>query len=376
MSSDPNPAAWPLLTALSSDVSPLNLRGATRDGSAGPPRRLPWVDLAKGGSIALVVLLHVSNLMVGRGMAPSWWHDVNAVLEPIRMPLFFLVAGMFAGSVVSMSWSDVLRRRVLPLVYLYGLWNVLRFGIFMVFPAMASTQETASWWNLATVVVVPHNGLWFLYALVVYLIAARAVRGCSRWLQLGGAVVIAVGSGFADLPWTWANIASLVLYFLLGVHARAVIEQVGAGATWPRAVIAGGVFAGLYTAYRSTVWPPAATLGFVVSCAGLVAGVLLCAKLQHWRPLAPLRALGRRTMPVYLVHELILGVAAVAMTTVVDVTNVAPVVFGPIHLAVIVVAGSLIAYRLLMRNRQYWLFGLPERWRSLVAGPRTAMRTQ
>ncbi|XGU20578.1 acyltransferase family protein [Rhodococcus sp. 3Y1] len=135
--------------------------------------RVDWVDLAKGISIALVVLLHSTNFLVTRGLAAGIWNDINAVAEPIRMPLFFLTAGLFAHKVTSLPWATVIRRRVLPLAYLYLMWTVLRFVFFSAFPATAGTDETSSPLNLITALVVPTSGLWFLYALAVYTVLTK-----------------------------------------------------------------------------------------------------------------------------------------------------------------------------------------------------------
>ena len=74
--------------------------------------RVPWVDVAKGTSIVLVVLLHSTNFLLGHNLATGFWDGFNSFLEPIRMPLFFLASGLFAQNILKTSWRAVVRKRI------------------------------------------------------------------------------------------------------------------------------------------------------------------------------------------------------------------------------------------------------------------------
>ena len=78
------------------------------DAAVGPVvarERMAWVDVAKGASIVLVVLLHVTNKHVVRLDAASGdirdsWATFVSWMRPVRMPLFFLLSGLLAAKVV------------------------------------------------------------------------------------------------------------------------------------------------------------------------------------------------------------------------------------------------------------------------------------
>ncbi len=82
-------------------------------------------DAAKGVCIVLVVLHHLVTkhlelVLPGDGPAVVAWGAVTAGLRPLRMPLFFVISGMFAASAVRRSWGASLRRRVATPYYLYA----------------------------------------------------------------------------------------------------------------------------------------------------------------------------------------------------------------------------------------------------------------
>ncbi|HCG2982640.1 TPA: acyltransferase family protein, partial [Corynebacterium striatum] len=61
--------------------------------------RLAWPDIAKGISILGVVLLHVT-LTVPES-SETRLAAFNVWLDPLRLPLFFLVSGYFSSKVFS-----------------------------------------------------------------------------------------------------------------------------------------------------------------------------------------------------------------------------------------------------------------------------------
>jgi hypothetical protein len=84
----------------------------TLDAGAGAPDgRLAWVDVAKGASIVLVVLLHVTNKHLVRLddaslLVRDGWAEVGQWLRPVRMPLFFLLSGLWAAPALDRRPAD------------------------------------------------------------------------------------------------------------------------------------------------------------------------------------------------------------------------------------------------------------------------------
>lgn len=321
--------------------------------------RVDWADLAKGFSISLVVLLHTVNFMVVRGLADAWWYSVNAAVEPIRMPLFFLVAGLFASGGVALSWKSFWRRRIAPLLYLYLLWMFVRFAVFSMFPQISGTQETSTALNLLTGFVVPSSGLWFLFALMVYATVARACRNIDPRVQVAGAVLVgALGPLLmVDLSWTWTKIFSYGLFFMMGLHLSGLVSGIAEATTTLWAILWPVGFAAIY--FASTVTGPIG-VPLLVSIVGVITGVVLCARFQHRLIAVPLRRLGALTLPIYLLHEIVLGTAitgATALDIDVRLGGAGPVVVTLVAITISVVISRTIGNRVS-------LFQLPRTWRA------------
>src|SRR6476469_1136984 len=92
-------------------------------------QRVDWVDYAKGFCIVFVVMMH-STLGVGQAAGQEGWlHTVVAFAKPFRMPVFFLISGLFLAQVIDRDWRTYLDRKVVHFVYFYLLWTAIQFGL-------------------------------------------------------------------------------------------------------------------------------------------------------------------------------------------------------------------------------------------------------
>ena len=72
--------------------------------------RLLWADCAKGMSIIAVCYMHVVTGVPGA--SETAWSWLNDVMDPVRMPMFFLVSGLFAHRVIERTLGDLWYRRL------------------------------------------------------------------------------------------------------------------------------------------------------------------------------------------------------------------------------------------------------------------------
>jgi len=107
----------------------------------GVRRRLAWVDITRGLSIVLVMVLHTQGALTGAGMDASTTDAVNVPLATVRMPAFFLVSGLLAGGVLGRPWPEFLRRRPALFGYLYSLFGRQR--------VLTQVQRVSLLWVLA-----------------------------------------------------------------------------------------------------------------------------------------------------------------------------------------------------------------------------------
>lgn len=329
--------------------------------------RLGWADIAKGASIVLVVLHHTTtkqyDLLVPDHLSPiaDGWTAVTRALKPVRMPLFFLVSGFFAARSIHRPWPMV-ARRIATSAYLYVVWLLLT-AAFTMWERELPMNRVQNLDELGMDLVFASTGLWFLYALVVYFLLAKATAALPAAVVLSGATVVAFAGALS--PIEEVNRVSVLLHLVFFVLGARLPDVVGAAASWSRPcalpVLALG-FVGA-TALLATFGLPSGIKVLVLSMLGLPAGVLLSVRAARTARIASaLSWVGRRTLPVYVLHMPLLGALhhlglSPAMGP--DALALPLAVLYPVLVAVMVTAGSLLAHAALVEAGLGVLFRLP-----------------
>ena len=356
---------------------------AVRSLVAAPPPRVAWPDAAKAVCILLVVLGHVTYLHVEESRwyaaagAPPLWDLLDVVLRPVRMPLFFAVSGFFAARALTRPWRASVRGRVVQNLYLHVLWMLVGFGVALAvgIPTFTAPEHAS---GLPGAALTASTGLWYLYALAVYFVLARATRSWPAPVPVALAAALAVASFSGVLPGagdTHSVLENLV-WFLAGARFP---EQVRRLSRRPRPVALVGVVVVLVAvlgAVRVLDLPrvPAAVLEIPTRAGAVVAGMLLAVLFVTWFPRAasPLLRLGRRTLPVYALHGLVLIVVQRPLAAVTEPpfgalphpAQLLLVLVYPLVLTLAIVWCCLAAQTLAQRVGAGWLFALPTRRRS------------
>ncbi|TNC19253.1 hypothetical protein FHE66_04000 [Georgenia sp. 311] len=271
--------------------------------TTGVPPREGWVDVAKGGAIILVVLYHAAFFLDDVGLA-WFWGEAGGALTTFRMPLFFFTAGLFAARALSLDLRHLLARRVLLLLWLYVLWS---FTWTLAFRVLPNLDHVPTWGELGLILVWPHasTSTWFIYSLALYFVVAWAIRRLPVWAQLTLAAVVSVAfeAGVLDTGnMTLDKIATYFVFFLaaalLGPRVRDAARLVR-----PRhAVVAAAGYLAVSAAVSAAdaMRVPGVRLG--VSCLAVAFGVALAVVLSRSPAMWWLEFLGRRTLPIYVLH--------------------------------------------------------------------------
>ncbi|WP_432505748.1 acyltransferase family protein [Kineococcus arenarius] len=323
-------------------------------GAGRAPRghRIAWADAAKGLAIALVVLTHATIFLGEAGHGSPLWRDVNKLLTGVRMPLFFTVSGLFAASVVSRPWREVLRRRVVPSAWLFVLWLVLTTAFFAT-GAWVQAGQPAGPAEFGLALVRPHTELWYLYALAVFAVVTRLLRPVPPPAQLAAAAVLSVSTSAgltATGSWAWDHMAAYLVFFLAGARGRRVlprlVEGIGVGGTAALLV----AFTALAAAVSLLDLHLVPGLPLLRGALGVLGASAACALLVRRWPRTPLRALGRATLPVYLTHVLIIALLTTLLELLVPEGLPRPVrLLLPVAVTVLVVVAGVAVRGLLAR---------------------------
>jgi len=326
--------------------------------------RPAWPDVARGGCMLLVVLLHTDHALGHGGEADAVLHQINRMLVPLRQPMFFLIAGVLGAGVLRRGAAGVLLHRVARYAWLFVLWwglgRLFQSGLLGgagpvgIEQAFFQSPET-----LGALLLSGQDDHWFFYALAVFFGLALLLGRLPAPVHAGLALLIAA-PGLAELgvPLGMPALDCLWYYpvFALGAaRPRWIWRAAGWLGRWPCLLLALAAWVGA-TRFALRIDPllgnaVTAALALLAVPAGLAASVLL-ARLGG--PLAgAVRQVGRMTLPIYVLHSLVLRLLLLGLER-------PPVV--PKAVFVLAVAGLAVVFSLLLGRalgRVPGLFGLP-----------------
>lgn len=332
--------------------------------------RLAWADVAKGACIVLVVLWHVimkHYLQIDWHLSsplPGAWGAASELLLPLRMPLFFAISGFFGAAAVGRPWRVLGRTRVAKFLYLYALWLCVHTVLLAFVPDFGTERAGSVAQFLAQLTITPSN-LWYLQALALYFVVAKLARRVPPLVMLAAAFLVSATAAaeLVPTPGDRGGLYQNLVFFLAGVYGRQIIEQVAATASWVRFVAVGVPYLAVLVVVEHVgartwfgLWP---ALSFVA----VYLGVVLASLVTRWSRLTDaLTAIGRRTLPIYVMHMPLLALLHLALVTPLSnagaAVQLAVAAVEPAVLTAALVAICLVLYRFLPSRG---LFELPVR---------------
>ncbi len=281
-----------------------------------PTDRLGWVDAGRGLAIALVVFFHTAQWLREAGLEVTGWVLVNETIATLRLPVFFVLAGLFAQKWMTAPWGRLWGIKLSLFVWVYALWSIIATFTFMLGLHLQGAQGNYLFQltNIPLLPFSPRFELWFIWALAIFFVVARLLYRIPVVVQLltTGALSFVALSWFAvwfpSANTGWTGIPKYFFFFLVGLHLRAAILR--ASETLGARVLAAGFVAWLVVAVVGTASGWAKTMPgyyFATCLLGLVAGLAVARVLARW---AMLRSLGAQTLPVYVTHTSIILVIA------------------------------------------------------------------
>lgn len=269
-------------------------------------KRIPYIDLAKGICITLVILDHVAN----EGYFSHGSYPLNEVFEQMRMPLYFVLSGLFFKDYEGGIWEFLLKkvnRILVPYLFFILLFRTVTWLVRNLTDFATTGADIAAIWG----------PLWFLRCLffmnVIFAVVYYALRrtGLSRLVQdiLLGASMLAIGvvgyhsgnlhlnfgAALTSMPLLWAG-------FVLNRRLHLLERRIP---WWCAMATAVGIFVMLHYTYMgenyfysntfSSPWP----LLYLVGFAGTMAILLLSSVIER---LPILSYIGRYSIIVLCTH--------------------------------------------------------------------------
>lgn len=321
--------------------------------------RYAWVDYAKGIAIILVVYRHLAYGLVARGVSlPKGVLATNDMLYSFRMPLFFLLSGLFFGrSVAKRGALNFGISKVNTLLYPYLLWAVIQISLQIFFPEYANAERSDR--DFLNIILQPRtlDQLWYLFALfnvtILYLLTSLLLKRQKGWQLLIGLVLVGVAP-YVQSSSTLYDIALHYIYFAVGDIAatyffRGEIQEQLANPV--NLLLLAPVF-GLLQWYYLLHQQMNLYLLMLIALNGCLFVIMLASWLAKLQKLEFLNVIGHYSLYIYLLHVTIFaGLRAALLYT--GITNGVALLLICIPSAILL---SIIAYRILVKIGFGFLF--------------------
>ena len=151
--------------------------------------RMAWVDYLRGIAIILVVYRHVFLGIQNSGMAlPAVAVNANIMFFSFRMPLFFILSGIFiTGSLAKKSLGRIIYSKFELLMYPYLIWSVIQITIQIAFSHWTNSQRHLIDYTYIFYQPKQLDQFWYLPALfnstIVYLFTKTKLK-LRGWMQI------------------------------------------------------------------------------------------------------------------------------------------------------------------------------------------------
>ncbi|UYO00621.1 MAG: acyltransferase family protein [Devosia sp.] len=282
--------------------------------------RLDWVDMAKGLSIFLVVIMYCASSVGEDTGQIGFLHWTIAFAMPFRMPEFFLLSGLFLSRVINRDWRSYADRRIVHYFYFYALWALIHI-VFKVALVGGDPAGAASY--LAWAVIEPYGVLWFIYMLGVFGLVSKLLHDirAPHWAVLAVAAILQMASIHTG-SYLVDQFAAFYVYFYAGyVFAPQLFNL----ANWASQHIAAALGVLLAWALANALmvfspgfamdpvhiqmgWAALPGLHLILALAGSTAIVITAALLTRVPMMDWLRWMGSKSLVVYVAFVLPMGI--------------------------------------------------------------------
>ncbi len=340
-----------------------------QSGQSGKKQRLAWIDTARGLAIILVVFIHATQWVQEAPIRIGLWDDINEVVSTLRMPLFFMCAGILATKWLYASWADLIAKKVFFLGWVFAIWQVVGSLEAVVAAQITGDQLTPVRMvvSLALSPVRPRFELWFIWALAIFFVITRLTSRFPLAPQLAvGALMASVA--FSDLipevNLGWNGFLKYYLFFVIGSYYRPLLLTLANRLTKPLALAATGGWLAIATLTYVTGLIYLPGVGLVVRLFGLVAGIGVALLLQNIKLFS---YLGSRTLPIFLAHTPLLVLMVFVLDQVATSAGVQAIKwFLPILLTVPAIYLALVLNRAVLKTPARVVYEPPAQATDLV----------
>ena len=320
--------------------------------------RLAWVDYLRGLAILLVVYRHV---LLGLERAdltiPPALVNANMIFYSFRMPLFFILSGIFInGSITRRPFKDLVYIKFENLLYPYLIWSFIQITLQIVLSRYTNADRTLRDYTFILYQPRALDQFWYLPALfnttIVYLFIKVKLKA-QPWMQL------ILGAALYFIAPLIHNISMLsdwmefYIFFALGDAVSFLFFRDSTQRFFKRPLtllLVTPVFIATQIYYLSL---PQANPGqfLAIALIGCFSMLVLSFRLQALGILRFLRILGFHSLFIYVMHVLVAAFVRAILMKYLGLHNPVLLLLCGIAAGVTI---PVIVYNLLIKDNIFW----------------------
>ncbi len=324
--------------------------------------RVAWIDTARGYGIVLVVVAHVLRGLVTSGilMPTQAFRFEDSWIYSFHMPLFFFLAGLLLSTSAQRGMAGLAADKFRTIAYPYLVWSALTVILKAMLGAVVNHPRGLS--SLPSILVVPIEQFWFLYALFVLtmLVGCLLSIGARPWLVL--ALAIAAYPAILPISATgWAPLDDArhcAIFLSIGVLAHASALSPARIRRGAAAAVSAAGFLCVAFFVALPVFPGRELAAPIIALLGILATTMLAVATSGARIGVVIQYLGRHSLEIFVVHTMAAAGARILLQRAMHVDD--PVVHALLGIFAGIAAPLGLAL-VLQRLGVDWAFTLPKR---------------
>jgi fucose 4-O-acetylase-like acetyltransferase len=305
--------------------------------------RIAWLDAAKGIGILFVVLGHALGGLIDSNLGKDF--EVGRLaffaVYTFHMPLFLMLSGLLVAQRIATNPASFQRSLWTSIAWPYFLWSVIQFTIIYQLGTLVNQPVSNYWATIASLPWHTVSQFWFLYALfILHVLAMLALRAFKPATFLLMCFCLKPLAMIAPLPEVLHLAANQAPYYGIGVFlgqvgmTEVVVDRdrwirylflpvvatitialglAAANSFEPGLMIQTAKAAGIANlAWHMQMLPAALTGAFAVVGLASLIGRGLEALLGY---------VGKRTMPIFVLHIMAIAGGRIVLTKFANIDN-------------------------------------------------------
>jgi fucose 4-O-acetylase-like acetyltransferase len=323
--------------------------------------RMPWVDYLRGIAIVLVVYRHVLIGIERTGRSiPVLLEQANMIFFSFRMPLFFILSGLFiSSSIAKRAIKKLVAIKFENLLYPYLVWAFLQTTLQIVLSNYTNAERTLEDY---TYILYQPRGLdqfWYLPALfnttIIYILVKTKLR-FQNWMQLIlGVALYFTGPYLRDVS-MMSDWMEFYIFFAIGDSLSGIFFKQPAQRFLNSSLtllLIIPIFA-LTQYYYVKQFDAITQVEFLtISLIGCVSMFVFAFRLQRLNILSFLRVLGFHSLYIYVMHVIVSAFVRLILTKFAGITDPSILLLSGIITGVII---PVMLYNLIIKEKLWFLF--------------------